>query len=1060
MRPLELSMKAFGSYVEETIRFSDLKSGLYLVTGDTGAGKTTIFDAIMFAFYGRASGRDRDRNPELLHSDHVDKSVDTVVKLSFLHDDRECVITRSIHFPKKRGAEAYGDPKQEAVLEEPDRPAIRGATNVTRRCEELLGLDADQFRKIIMLAQGEFKEFLKADSDKKGEILGKLFDSAPYRWFQNLLCKARDALEDQRNDARNQLASLMNTAFRRPGDMDDEAALLYAPGHPELTANLEALITREAGAVEAIKAKLEAEKQEIDRLNTQKGAAERVNQDLDNLEKAVERQRALDAAQAEYKRRRAVMELAEKALHKALPAVTAYEQAEKSWQESREKLERLEGEIKQQAQDCEKAKKAVEDDRPAEEQVAKLNAEIGRTDEQKPLYDELEQAVKDHRQVDREAGDARNAEEAAKREKQRLETEIESVTQNLEALKDVDVRLAQAQARYDAACERVEALAGENGIQQRVQAIQMQEKELKDEIEKREELSEAALKANRRYGEVYERFVAGQAGLLAEDLRKRVERDGEAACPVCGSSICRDRLHVLELPDADTPDKTKVDRAKEAFERQEEARSAQDKKVERLESALDSDRKHLVTDAGKWLPEGPTWERLCDAYYLDAAIAEARLECAQAEEEQHKRKAEQERRDSEALKLSGLKAGLGACDENIGTQGNKAQAMELKAGKLQEKIDGYKRQLTYPDRAKADAAKADMQRESNALQAQIDRHQKALRDAGDALNSSIGRRSELENTLTEQQIKRDQAKADMSAALNETSFPDAAAVREALIPMGDMEAEAWLKAEHKAQIDYGNDRENTRKDIEDLRAQTEGKQFIDLGALDEAIQQAQNAWDEKNDGLTVQTGLLNNHRDVANQVKTLKQSLERTQVAWERIDRLAGMARGTSGDGGKRSFERYVLSATFLDILEMANRRLNQMSGGRYELMLKDGAKRANAQSGLDIDVMDYSTDQRRSSESLSGGESFFTSLALALGLSDVVQNRAGGRQLDALFIDEGFGTLSDGYLDKALEVLNQLTEGDRLVGIISHVDKLNESIPQKILVTNTGSGSTVKMIQ
>ena len=172
------------------------------------------------------------------------------------------------------------------------------------------------------------------------------------------------------------------------------------------------------------------------------------------------------------------------------------------------------------------------------------------------------------------------------------------------------------------------------------------------------------------------------------------------------------------------------------------------------------------------------------------------------------------------------------------------------------------------------------------------------------------------------------------------------------------------------------------------------------------------------------------------------------------------MARGTSGDGGKRSFERYVLSATFLDILEMANRRLNQMSGGRYELMLKDGAKRTNAQSGLDIDVMDYSTDQRRSSESLSGGESFFTSLALALGLSDVVQNRAGGRQLDALFIDEGFGTLSDGYLDKALEVLNQLTEGDRLVGIISHVDKLNESIPQKILVTNTGSGSKAKLIQ
>ena len=294
MRPLELSMTAFGSYVEETIRFSDLKSGLYLVTGDTGAGKTTIFDAIMFAFYGRASGKDRDRNPELLHSDHVDKTVDTVVKLSFLHDDRVCVVTRSIHFPKKRGAEAYGDPKQDAELEEPDRPAIRGATNVTRRCEELLGLDADQFRKIIMLAQGEFKEFLKADSDKKGEILGKLFDSAPYRWFQNLLCKTRDALEGQRNDARNQLASLMDTAFQAPECMDDEAALLYAPGHPELLANLEALVDRETEVLNEINAELETKKKRIDALNTQKGAAERVNQDLDKLEKAVEHQRELD----------------------------------------------------------------------------------------------------------------------------------------------------------------------------------------------------------------------------------------------------------------------------------------------------------------------------------------------------------------------------------------------------------------------------------------------------------------------------------------------------------------------------------------------------------------------------------------------------------------------------------------------------------------------------------------------------------------------------------------------------------------------------------------------
>ena len=152
------------------------------------------------------------------------------------------------------------------------------------------------------------------------------------------------------------------------------------------------------------------------------------------------------------------------------------------------------------------------------------------------------------------------------------------------------------------------------------------------------------------------------------------------------------------------------------------------------------------------------------------------------------------------------------------------------------------------------------------------------------------------------------------------------------------------------------------------------------------------------------------------------------------------------------------MGAVFREILEAANRRMELMSGGRYTLMHKTGADRRNAKAGLEIEVLDNSTGQLRPSGSLSGGEGFFTSLALALGLSDVVQNHAGGKQMDALFIDEGFGTLSDDVLDRALDVLNQLTEGNRLVGIISHVDKLDESIAQKVRVKNTGKGSALTL--
>ena len=177
------------------------------------------------------------------------------------------------------------------------------------------------------------------------------------------------------------------------------------------------------------------------------------------------------------------------------------------------------------------------------------------------------------------------------------------------------------------------------------------------------------------------------------------------------------------------------------------------------------------------------------------------------------------------------------------------------------------------------------------------------------------------------------------------------------------------------------------------------------------------------------------------------------------MSRLGALAAGSTGQGGKLSFERYVMGAVFREILDMANRRLDLMSGGRYQLEHKTAANRASAKAGLEIEILDLTTGKRRPSASLSGGEAFYTSLALALGLSDVVQSHAGGIRLEALFIDEGFGSLDDDMLDNALSVLSDLTRGDRLVGIISHVDKLGASIPQKIIVKNGPKGSSLRVV-
>ena len=275
----------------------------------------------------------------------------------------------------------------------------------------------------------------------------------------------------------------------------------------------------------------------------------------------------------------------------------------------------------------------------------------------------------------------------------------------------------------------------------------------------------------------------------------------------------------------------------------------------------------------------------------------------------------------------------------------------------------------------------------------------------------------------------------------------------------DREVEDWLRLK-KADIQkFENDMENVGGRIRELEIETKDLEKIDLERLNESIAACDKANREMQAGLDSGRERYRNHRSTADAVRDANQILRDTENTWKRLNSLADLAVGTNAEGGKLSFDRHVMGYVFREVLAMANRRLDIMSGGRYELIHERSAGRNNAKAGLEITVLDMTTGKRRSVSSLSGGESFFVSLALALGLSDVVQNHAGGKRLDALFIDEGFGTLDNDVLEQALTVLNQLTEGQRLVGVISHVEKLKESIPQQIQVRNSEKGSLLEIV-
>lgn len=900
MRPILLEMTAFGSYAEKTaVRFSDLKSGLYLVTGNTGAGKTTIFDAIMFALYGAASGS--DRTPEMMHCDHADKSVDTEVRLCFSQNGKEYAATRTIHFPKKRGAgELYAPPVIDALLEEPDAAPTKGASRVTARCEELIGLDREQFRKIVMLAQGEFREFLKADSSKKNEILGKLFDNTAYLYCQNLLGGVRDELRRRRARTRDELQSLMRSSFRLPAGSGAADGELYMPENPRLRENLSALVAKEEAELAALDRMRAEARAAADALNERKGAAEELDRQFDELERRRRHEAELEERRAEIDARRERLARADAALHTAQPRIDRLADARQALDKARKNITDLREKRCDSAREIAEAQKLAEGDEELRTRAGELEAGIQR----------IADALPDYRTLQEERDSIAAAEGS----------------------------LAEKERALRAAADRARA-------------------------------------AEQEHHDLYQRFIAGQAGLLADRLAKTLAEDGEAACPVCGTRLCRDHIPALAPLRDGTPAQPEVDAARAAADAAEAERRVCEKAADALRSDIAVRKTKLLAGAKSLLPDAAGWEALTDDLLEAAEARQTELE------------------DEKASVLAVLQAHRNALDE----ASNKQRITE-----------------------------ALLKKELDALPA-------------------------LEHGEAE-------ARAAADAALVSAGFADAAEVEAALLPLDGADGEAWLAAERDAVNAFDADVKHTKEERERLAERLAGRERVDTAELSERLLAAESCYAAENDRYSAMQTLLAGHRAVYARAGEHLDSLAASASAWARIDRLGDLALGASSDGGRLSFDRYVMGTVFREILEMANHRLDVMSGGRYELLHRTDADRRNAKAGLEIDVLDLRTGQRRPSGSLSGGETFVTSLALALGLSDVVQNHAGGKPLDALFIDEGFGSLSDDVLDKALDVLNALTEGDRLVGVISHVDRLGESIPQKIRVRSTERGSTLSV--
>ncbi len=1022
MRPLRLTLRAFGPFAGE-VRVDFARGGdaqFLLINGPTGAGKTSLLDGLCFALYGKASGEAREKQSDrFLRSQQARPEDECVVSLVFEVAGRRFLVERKpTQLVRSRGKDV--ERKHSAGLWEIDADgAVLGerlgkVTDVNQRVEELIGFTSEQFRQVMVLPQGEFRRLLLAKSDEKEKILRKLFGAGRYRLVEEALKARRNALERQLSELGAGMEAILSAkGAHGVGELEERlAAALARRGERE--AGRDALRLAQAEAQAALARGQAVEREFLER--AQAGEA------LDAL--------AARQTEAQAQARRA--ERAVKALeHADLEAAIA--QGERAASGRLAVLARLDQELEELEARRAQAQEALTRAEAARLRVPELAAERERLAAGLARLRERAAAAGRVRQA--ESGEAAASTAAAKAEQElsALDQRLEELRREAEGLSG----LGAEAARLDMEISRLEAQTG-----QRAQLDELTRKQSRAEAglaqaQAGHAEAEAALgQARRARQEAQQALLYGRAALLAATLVQ-----GQP-CPVCGSTEHPGpAAGAGALPDRAALEKAEAAeaRAEKALESARAAVDAARTQAARLESGLAHCRESLGEAAA--MPAEELARRLAQARERASTLnaGQERLErCRAAREELAARRPEAlARRDAaqaahagSAQALAGARALLERLRSEAGAQGADGDAAAVQA-----RLDELARAIP---KAEADFRKA--QDALNALDTRL----------GTGRGQRDGLRQGHEQALTLLAGQRQ----DFERRLLESGFYTRREYEEAKLPRQQAEALQEAAARHGQALAAARDR------LDRATAACQDKTRPDMAALNAAQERAA----AELDALNRELGELSTQvQDLGEALNAIGEKAARARELEENYRVVGRLADIAAGDNPRRmTLQRYVLAALFEEVARAASQRLGRMSRGRYRLVRSEATRDARSTGGLDLDVVDAHSGEARPASTLSGGESFLASLALALGLSDVVMAQQGGRRLDCIFIDEGFGALDGDTLEDALRTLAELHGAGRLIGVISHVAELKERIDARIdvLPGRPGKGgSTVRQV-
>ncbi|MGI8315292.1 AAA family ATPase [Halobacillus mangrovi] len=1036
MKALSLTMNAFGPYrLKQTIDFSTLgEESIFLITGPTGAGKTTIFDAMCFALYGRASGSDRDQDS--MRSHFADQEETTYVDFQFeLRGKSYRILRMPKQMRKKERGEGWKEDPARAELymvqEDGEKLIASKIKEVNEHIEEVLSLDYEQFRKMIMIPQGEFRKLISENSKEREEILQRIFKTQFYSELTEYFKIRSKSLEKEIEQFQwkiNQEIHKVNWGLDSDISIEDE--------DPEKIIGLLAKrLDEQTKWINEERSHLEDLTNQSEQYQNDFHKAKQLQENFDELEKTQEEHQQL-------KKREGVIREIEDELTKGkqaaqvLPYEKQWKEREQELKEQKELLSKKEELLGEKSKEYEAIKQmylekeAQEDERQALKENWKSKLE-----EQKRLNDYLS--------INRQLQETRNKTEQFRFQIKKYEEDQVQLRQQYQMLKN------KTTSEREITNERLEKRNLLEKLKQQSHSLERLWNELK-KLNRMRSHYQTFMKDYREVKSQQERTKRAYEGAL-EEIRKHhaytlsLELDEGNKCPVCGSHSHPNPAQKPEHIMAEN----ELDQLKKAYEKAEEAfRRAQEKAVQ-VKS------------------EGETQRQLTEALYHDLRELTSNLEETSVKEAYNQMSDEissvqtristldvESKKIQNTLKeMENIETKLASLEETLEKEKQRFYEKQQELTRLETKEQSYRENYTFSTKDELELKELVQKAEDQYVKEEKDWEQIQQRYSKirDEFNSAKVSENEAEIYKNQVETVVQQHYEEFKQTFDQFQFMSIEDYQKSLLSEKDM------RNKQRTIDDYKQRRAILTERVSDLHEKLKGKEKPNLENL-------KIKWEEIKQELNRQQQKVNEMHMSIKQNEQVHENLgnlmeDQGELAKQYYD-IAELAQLAKGDNHLRlSLERYVLAAFLDEILVQANIRLDQMTDHRYQLIRSDEVAKRGAQSGLDLEVIDHHTGQQRSVRTLSGGEGFKASLSLALGMADVVQSHAGGVQLDTLFIDEGFGTLDEISLEQAIECLRGLQDGNRMLGIISHVPQLKEEIPAKLQIDTGPDGSKVKFV-